>query len=295
MATSITLIHNPEAGYTHVPREKLIEALEQRGFDVHYCNYKTEAYVQKLQQPGALVVIAGGDGTILKVSRHLIHKGIPIGLLPLGTANNIAACLGISGSPEDLIASWDLNKRKPLDVGITEWKGTKTYFLESAGLGLLPRLAEEHSKDNTNSKSREEALAAARRHLQDLLVAHRAAFCTLSIDGREQSGQFLLVQVMNAGFAGPRLALAPAANMGDGLLDVVLVHEKERSLLAEYLAHYQEGALRSYPFKVQQAKTITLAYQGKHYHVGIESHEATPPIKVRIEVLPKGLEFLASS
>jgi diacylglycerol kinase (ATP) len=43
------------------------------------------------------VVIAGGEGTVVKAISHLYERNMPIAILPLGSANNIAGSLGIRG------------------------------------------------------------------------------------------------------------------------------------------------------------------------------------------------------
>jgi len=50
------------------------------------------------------VLVAGGDGTVGKVGRELIDSGVPLGVLPLGTANNLACSLGFTASPEEIVA-----------------------------------------------------------------------------------------------------------------------------------------------------------------------------------------------
>jgi diacylglycerol kinase family enzyme len=56
------------------------------------------------------------------------------------------------------------------------------------------------------------------------------------VDGDDLSGELLAVEAMNIGQMGPNLPLSPQAEPGDGLLDVVLVREEDRSNLVAYLS-----------------------------------------------------------
>src|SRR3982074_2324368 len=54
-------------------------------------------------RPGAVVVVAGGDGTIGFVARALVDTDHPLGILSLGTYNNFARALGLPKSVDRAI------------------------------------------------------------------------------------------------------------------------------------------------------------------------------------------------
>ena len=56
-------------------------------------------------------------------------------------------------------------------------------------------------------------------------------------DGEDVSGEYLAVEVLNIRFAGPNVPLAPEADPSDGLLDVVVIEEKDRKPMLAYLEH----------------------------------------------------------
>lgn len=58
----------------------------------------------------------------------------------------------------------------------------------------------------------------------------------LTVDGADLSGEFLAVEVMNICEMGPNFPLVPEADVGDGLLDLVLVREADRATLVGYLS-----------------------------------------------------------
>src|SRR5438067_1635676 len=113
----VTLLHNPKAGRGHPTGAELTELIRAAGHKVRYRSTKEGKYPRVLDAPADLVVAAGGDGTIRKVAVRLVGRGVPLTIIPLGTANNIATSLGICGPPAELVAGWPRARRRKLDVG----------------------------------------------------------------------------------------------------------------------------------------------------------------------------------
>src|SRR5256886_13726188 len=96
----ITLIHNPKAGDAKHGKRQLMAALAKAGHHATYQSTKEPGLKKALKKPTDLVLAAGGDGTTAKVASRLVDSGIPLSVLPLGTANNLARALGFVASPE---------------------------------------------------------------------------------------------------------------------------------------------------------------------------------------------------
>src|SRR6188508_3430900 len=79
------------------------------------------------------VVVAGGDGTVARAARVLAGGPVPLAILPLGTANNIARSLDIRGDVEQLAACWQDGQVVKIDVGVLEARGSAHRFIESVG------------------------------------------------------------------------------------------------------------------------------------------------------------------
>src|SRR5690606_3904480 len=104
------------------------------------------------------------------------------------------------------------------------------------GYGLFPKLMFEMKKQKKNNIEDPKAkLQAALRILDELTSEAPAKGCELNIDGKDYSGRFLLIEVMNTRSIGPNLILAPGAKPGDGAFDVVLIAEDQRTILGEYV------------------------------------------------------------
>jgi diacylglycerol kinase (ATP) len=176
-------------------------------------------------QAAELVAVAGGDGTVKKVACLLAGRGVPMAILPLGTANNIARSLGVEGSVKQLAGGWSTARRAQLDVGRIAGPWGTTLFVESVGLGLLGRLMVREVRESIES-TRE-----AREAVNALARAISPVRWELELDGEDLSGEYLLAEVMNIRCAGPNVWLAPEAHCGDGRLDLVLATVSQRPML----------------------------------------------------------------
>src|SRR6266404_8262385 len=96
----ILLIHNPKAGRGKHAKRDLMAALAKAGHHAVYQSTRRSDYKKALKRSTDLVLAAGGDGTVGKIGCRLIDSGIPLGVLPLGTANNLARSLGFIASSE---------------------------------------------------------------------------------------------------------------------------------------------------------------------------------------------------
>jgi diacylglycerol kinase family enzyme len=109
--------------------------------DLQWCDASTLELLGHLIAQSAtadLIAVAGGDGTVGKVARRLIGRGIPIAVLPMGTANNISRTLGITDlSVIQLIPSWSTARHLSWDAGVSEGPWGERTFIEGIGAGLF--------------------------------------------------------------------------------------------------------------------------------------------------------------
>lgn len=238
----VTLLHNPTAGEQDHAAEQLVDLLRSEGYEPEY-----HALKQAIQDPGCLdsgefVIVAGGDGSIRKVATLLVGRGRAIAPLPLGTANNISRSLGIEGTAREIIQSWRPQHRRKIDVGAIKGLGEERRFLEGLGAGLFSRaitLLEQVDEWTGDSfSSRKDKLLRDEAVLYAVAATMAPVPIRVSLDGRQLSGDFLVVEVMNIRGVGPRVELAPNADPSDGHLDVVVVTTDERAQLEEHLKHH---------------------------------------------------------
>jgi len=241
----VTLIHNPGAGDEQHSGKRILKELADAGYDARLQSTKKQPIEKALADPGDLVVVAGGDGSIKKVALAMAGRGIPMALLPIGTANNIAKSLGVLGSVSDLIAGWPRAERRRLTVGTVATRWASMRFVESVGVGVFTELvARGRSEvDESTTGLTGHAIDRALLLLQRIVAERGSRYRRLELDGSDLSGEYLLVEVMNMPLVGPNIPLAPGADYGDQQLEVVTVTEREREVLAAYIgARLGDGA-----------------------------------------------------
>jgi diacylglycerol kinase family enzyme len=248
-----TLIHNPNAGNAD-PADELARQLRDLGFDVVRSIDRS-----KLDDCVALeadvVVVAGGDGTVGKVARRLARTNVPLAIVPMGTANNVARSLGIELDPKRALANISSARERCVDLGIITGASTgdKELFLEGFGMGVFAYVIGEKEQAAKKKKKLKKAVNL----IADELETYEPRRFELEIDGRDQSGAYVLVAVMNMQSFGPVLGLAPDARCDDGELDVVLVGPDERDVLLRHLRRDSDSVGRALKgFDVVRARHV---------------------------------------
>jgi len=159
-----------------------------------------------------LVIVCGGDGTVAAAARGLLETGLPMGVLPLGTANDLARTLGL---PLDLPAAVEVilrGRTERIDMG--EVNGHA--FFNVASLGLSADLAQGLTRE---SKQRWGRLAYAIRALQVLFAAR--PFQAEIINRQERIAvRTLQIAVGNGRHYGGGSVVHEHASILDGHLDL---------------------------------------------------------------------------
>jgi diacylglycerol kinase (ATP) len=245
----VTLIHNPTAGDERHSRASLSAILASAGHDVIYQSVKDEGWEKRLADDVDLVVVAGGDGTVRKVFKALSGATTPVTLFPVGSANNIARTLGFEHDDAARLArGWASGKRRPYDLGRIELPRGVSAFVESSGGGIF---AEVLARAKRVDKEGRDKVDHGLRLLREVVEQEPPRRWDLGLDGHDLSGELLAVEAMNVRETGPNVLLAPDADPGDGLLDVVLVKAEDRDALVAYL----DGRLGNRPIGTPRMTT----------------------------------------
>jgi diacylglycerol kinase family enzyme len=292
----VNLLHNPSAGHEDHTADDLVSLLEANGFECEYSSMEKKAW-KKMQEEVDFIVAAGGDGTVRKITKRLLDRKLsektwPIGLLPLGTANNIAQTLQINGDTEEIIQSWHHPQVKKFDVGRIHGLPGVKFFLESFGYGIFPFLIRKMKKAEKAIPSPETEMKVALQILHDIIFTYEPKYCELNVDGQDHSGKFLLAEIMNTRLMGPNLFLSPHGDPGDGQFEVILIPEDDKEKLASYVAEKINGVDIPYTFRQLKGKDIEISWEGTHVHADDEIIKMEKNEKIKIELREGLLRFL---
>lgn len=303
----VTLLHNPGAGPDELDGGHLTDLLADHGYEATYVEAVPNRFESALQDPGEFVIVAGGDGTLHAIAPLLADRGIPMAILPEGTANNIARTLGSVGTTPELVAGWTKGHRRPVDIGFARGPWGEQPFLESVGVGFFPQMLPLLSalKASRTFPSREAQLEHDLAFMHRMLLQSRPMPWTVLLDGEDLSGEYLLVEILNTSRIGPGLHLAPEADPGDGRLDVALVDADRQDLFAEYLRHGLDEDPPPAGAEVRRAEQVELVWEGAPIHVDSTVWAAgnnilnkvghlreRPPIHIQIGTRRHALEVL---
>jgi diacylglycerol kinase (ATP) len=267
----ILLIHNPKAGDRKHSKKQLMESLTRSGHQAFYHSIKEGGWKKAFEKPVDLIIAAGGDGTVHKTAWQIVDSGIPLAILPLGTANNLARSLGFTGSVDEILQSLHCGKMQPLDVGVVRNRSQVDCFLEATGGGLFADYFPAAEANEKEGASPEEELKANLGLLRELALDYRARDWKMSIDGKDISDRYILWGAMNIRSAGPGLHLAPKAKTDDGRLDFVAVREHERKVFINHVDAHLAGKKERLPLTPRKFRELKITSPVGATHLDGES------------------------
>lgn len=266
------LVHNPTAGTRAHDGDSIVDALQLADYEVVYVSTKEDKVNRALKEHYDLVVAAGGDGTVAYVFCHLADRSIPIGVMPFGSANNIARSLGIAGTPPELAEQWRSGRVQPFHlIKLVEDSEEKEASVEGFGVGLMPALI----KRCANGKKTDGAddIRRGRRALEEIVHEIEPLDIEITIDGKPWKSDLISVDVLNVPFTGPALPLAHAADPAGDLLDVVVLEGRQRKDFAAWMKRPQEAAA---PVDARRGRTIQMRWRGADGRLDDELVEGKP-------------------
>lgn len=294
--THAQLIFNPASGgegQDNAERlARIVRSLRSHGIQAHI-GLKTSAKAARTLARAAvrsghpLVVVAAGDGTISEVAGQLAGSSTVLGIVPIGTMNNIARSLGVPLTIDDACALIGMGTNRHIDLGrvLSGERKDVQYFIEGAGVGL-------------SALALEAGQAAEKRHWRMIPKAVREYFeakprhVQVQIDDVLVEADSNIVTVSNSPLMGGNLLISPDAKMDDGLLDVRIYDGMHSAALAKHFMACSKGSSEA-------IKT----YRGRRVRITTEDPVVTNSDKnitehsrvIEIEVVPGALSMIVGN
>jgi YegS/Rv2252/BmrU family lipid kinase len=287
----IVFIVNPKAGIT--PKSKVIiellagNIIPKNRFTsevifTERAGHATEIAAQSRLEGADIIVASGGDGTVNEVAGALSGGDIPMGILPAGSGNGLARCLGISMSYA--LALRTIMKANTQVIDTAEVNGTR--FTSIAGIGFDAHVA---------SKFAESSIRGMISYMQIILneySSYKPATYKITLDGTEFEKQALMVVFANSNQFGFNTRIAPDASLNDGLLDVCIIRKMPVTQLINMGYQMMAGnTLKSGYAEYYKAKNIRIETNGEPLmNIDGEPRIVTQPVEINI--IPQSLKVI---
>lgn len=296
-STPVFLVANPHAGggkarkVAHHAASRLCD----RGLDIELVLPESFADMQRaladIEKANPHVLLAcGGDGTVNQVLQSSMRVECVLGVIPGGTGNDIARCLGIT---QDHIDPWldQLSEMlhsglsSPIDVSRIQ-HGDRTLWCLGVMSAGFDSAVNERADRLTFLRGTLRYVAAL---LLELKVFTMHTF-TVTVDHTHHSGQALLVAVGNSSRYGGGMRICPDADMRDGLLDVTWVGTAPRRTVLRVFPRIFSGSHVQHPLvRTFRGQRVEIEATGAMIYADGERVGQAP---VSIEVVSGGLRVL---
>jgi len=180
-----------------------------------------------------VVAAAGGDGTVNEVVNGLDGYDVPLGIIPLGTANDFARQVGI---PADADHAMDvILQRKPRRLDTCALNGRRFLNVSTGGVG-----AEATAETPAEVKESLGPVAYAISGMRKF-ADFRPTYARFTADGFSYIGDFLLFAIGLARATGGGTLMTPMASVTDGLIDLCVIEAMSRGDFARRLLRLKRG------------------------------------------------------
>jgi len=281
------VIYNPTAGRGHAGEQR-VEAQALLGPGFEWVPTMKAGHAAELAREAAkthqVVVAYGGDGTVGDVTRGIVGTDATLGIIPVGTGNDVARNLGLKLDLRESVATVLNGVVRRVDVGTVNGKP----FLNNCGTGFDAQVMRTMNSSIRFARGRGAFLMA----ILKVFPSYKPFHLTLETDtGENISEKAFMVSILNGKVYGGGMMAAPLAEMDDGHVDVLVIKAMPKSKLLPLIAKVQNGQHVGHPaVRVFTARKLTMnTVPAQPLNIDGDVEGFTP---ATIEVLPKALKVL---
>lgn len=193
-------------------------------------------------QESDCLVACGGDGTLHEVVNASFGSDVPVGVIPIGSANDFIKTLKHVGSEVKNMPACFSGQSGTVDLGSVFFNGDKhRYFVNSLGIGFTGRIAGTVRR-TTWAKGELGYIHA----LLSVLIGYTPLKMHIKITSPdsvyEMHEPVFAFSVSNGKIEGGKFRIAPEADPADGLLDVCILKSIPNILFFGYVIKYLRGS-----------------------------------------------------
>ncbi|MCR5874635.1 lipid kinase [Phenylobacterium sp. J426] len=231
-----------------------------------------------------LVIVAGGDGTLAGAASALIEANRPMGILPLGTANDLARTLKIPADPVRAAEIIAAGRTRRIDLGIANGHP----FFNVASVGLAADVADALRAEEKRTLGRFAYAAAAAR----VLIRARQFHAEIQAGSCELHTKSYQVAIGNGRYHGGGVAVREDAEIDDGQLMLYSLEPGSLWKVALLAPLFKRGEhVRWDEVRTATARSMTLRTD-RPMPVNLDGDVVTET-PLELSLLPKAVEVFA--
>lgn len=244
----------------------------------------TELAAQAAQLNFEQVIVAGGDGSIHFAANGLAGTQTALGIVPVGTGNDIATCIGLPKDLETVVNTLAAKRIRHLDVG----QVGNRIFCCVLGIGLdTPALQFINA-----SKWRRSNLLYSWSVLRTLM-SYQPRHLTLNSDDLHFSGDILFAAVTNTRTYAGGIPITPSAQVDDGLLDICIIPAMRLPQAVFTFTRVKAGRhVKMSNILTAQGTTVQLE-STQPLPITLDGELTTLTTPITVKILPRALRVLA--
>ncbi|MCP4138811.1 MAG: diacylglycerol kinase family lipid kinase [Chloroflexi bacterium] len=301
------IIVNPTSGrgYAGESIPAIENSLKAQGVDFELIRTEGPWHAADIAEKAAregydVVVTASGDGTANEALNGLMRahatgfSNTAMGIIPVGTGNDLAYGMGIKDDLDEACATLAKNKRKTVDIGLVKGGDYPEgrYFGNGVGIGFDAAVGFEAEKV-TWTRGLLAYLVAA---MQTVFLYYKSPTVDISYNDKTITQPSLMISIMNGQRMGGGFYMAPESCPDDGELDLCIASEASKLRIFQLINLFLKGTQASEPeISTGRTKKISVkAIKGTlpaHCDGETLCREGT---ELDIELIPQALDFITT-
>lgn len=269
MMKRVVAVLNGRASGGHSPVQEALSVFRDLGVSIDEHRPETidglRGVIRERGPKADAVLVGGGDGTVNAALAPVLRCGVPLGVLPMGTANDFARTLGIPNNLRDACQALAAGCCGVVDVGLANGQP----FVNAAGMGLSTRVARALSRDTKGRLGWLSYPAAVLASVRD----QRPFRAEIAGDNGDVRVTSIQLTIGNGVYYGGGTPLADDASIRDGELDLYNVRALPLERLLRVAFAIRRGSqrqledgvdtLRGRRFRIDTQPSVTVSLDGE--------------------------------
>lgn len=285
-------IFNPHAGriggnQAHSRLQEVINLLPGSGYAISRNYEHLTDLARRAARSHDTVVACGGDGTVRQVVEGILGTGVQLGIVPMGSGNDLAGTMGIPGDAFEALRLISHGPVRAMDLG----RINGHCFVNTCGVGF-DGLTNYYASRVSGRPGMTMYLGAALK----ACLKFRAPEVRLQLDDRIIEGRKFMVTFANGRREGGGFHIAPEALLDDGQLHVLIVENIKswrvplllpRFLNGTHMSIRETALYRTVEARLSTEPSVAVHTDGEVFDTRLSD--------MRIELLPGAIPVIAPS